>query len=434
MRTTIVTLLVTSIVVMIAGWVATYLGHFPTALWLFGLGLAAASATAVLLIIESKTARTNEIETTTLVAEVTEGQSIKNVVFSAPRLGVSHKFSANAAVVKWLEEASKEWALLGDEAAETPKFQTHARANSKLLRDIASAVLRNSYQPLKAFEQCCRNEQLLPMGSSVARLVFDKTFSFRDRFFVAAAFVDAAGLPSDFAEYAGDIASRNDLIGEFYAKFQDFRTSGQEARVLYALTSSNVAQQLETTVRLAAQSRQMEDYLAAVRVVAQLGPAAHRWRVKSRWHIVGACVGIAPFIAILSLPILFAGEIGAALKALWALEGKTAEHLKTWASFLKDAPALATIFVIIPALLVAWILRHFSRLFVHNLALASEASNRAAMADVYARMIAQGGAFTPEQQLVVIKRLFGSDDKAGDSDTVPATVAEQVAQLIKPKT
>lgn len=367
-----------------------------------------------------------------LVSELIDGTPVSRLTFYSPRLGFTSTFATNADVVAWLEDGAKKWKALADASAISTIFAEHAHSNRLILEHVANDVLRLSYSSLKCFERACEREQLLPNGGPLSIILFDNAAPLQDRLFVTSAFVDAKGLDPELGT-STNIRARQVLSDEFNNQFPEFRTTGQEARVLYALSSSSLSLQLEASLELQRKTRMLDDYLSAVRVVAQLGPAASRWRQKSRWHLVGAVVGIAPFIAILFLPLFFAPQLGYVLTKMWALDAQTAEHLKAWVGVLKEAPILSTAFIVIPALLAAWILRHFSRLFIHNLSLASEASNRAAMADVYARMTAQTGGLAPEQQLVIIKRLFGSDEAKSEIETIPATFAEQIAQLFKAK-
>jgi len=116
------------------------------------------------------------------------------------------------------------------------------------------------------------------------------------------------------------------------------------------------------------------------------------------------------------------------------MDQQTEAHLRVWMDLLSKAPIVATVVLSAPLLLFAWILRHFSRLFVRNLYLAADAGNRAAMADVYTRMIAHGAAFTHEQQTIIVQSLFSARLDDRHADGVPSSPVEQVIDLAKGKT
>ena len=371
------------------------------------------------------------------LADLKDGQNFQPVTFEAPRQGAAVNFETREEVSEWLEKSKAAWKRLQEAAASEglENLEAHARSLSELMEGISDRVLRNSYNALKGYEKACRDDKIASLGSAVGSYIFDDTYLFRNRAFAASTFLDAKHCDFLFEGFTilNGLHSSAELIGEFNSKYADFASTGGEAQVLYDMTVRAIGKQIEQASELNRQKQTMENYLAAARIRAELGPAAKRWREKSIVHLIGASIGLAPFIIIIILPFFYGSEISRFIQTLWNMDAQTKEHLTAWTEFLSKAPIAATVFVTVPALLLAWVLKHFSRVFVQNLSLAAESSNRAAIADVYARMIAEGTILTPEQQTIVMQSLFSSAKKSTEEDTIPSNVVEQLINLAKTK-
>jgi hypothetical protein len=370
------------------------------------------------------------------IGELEDGKPFSRIRFTATRQGISYVFASRERLIDWLEDTQKAWRELENTASSAglPRLAKHANNSARLVKEVTNDVLRNSFSLLKFYEKSCQDEKLISSGGTHGQYVFDTSFPIQNRAFAVAVFADASNLDPSFGTDPANLPlSAAELLNEFHAVFPEFRSKGGDAQVLFDVTVRALGRQQEASLHLLRQREQFESYLEAAEVRSQLGPAAARWRSKARWHALGVCIGIAPFILLLVLPIVFYNEIGKFSYQLWAMDQETEAHLKAWGEFFAKAPIAATLFLTVPMLLFAWVLRHFSRLFVRNLNLAADAGNRAAMADVYSRMIAQGAGFTPEQQTIIVQSLFASQSDDRHTDGVPSNALEQILNLVKPK-
>ena len=273
---------------------------------------------------------------------------------------------------------------------------------------------------------------MLPLGSPVAQLVFDDSVNIERRLFAVAVFFNSEAVGREFGRPPEDHPLDSlDLLQELSSKRPDFKERENGIRAVYEIAVRGVGAYLQTTTNLNRQASQIDQYLKAATVKAQLGPAAARWKSKARWHRFGAIVGISPFLMILMPPVFYADEIARFVKSLWIMDDQTKSSILVWSQVLKDAPIAMTAIVTVPALMLAWILKHFSRMFVQNLNLSADAGNRAAISDVYARMIAQGSSFSPETQKIVIENLFGT--KPSGQDEISHGPIDQFLEAIKSK-
>jgi hypothetical protein len=371
------------------------------------------------------------------LSELEDGKPFVRSLFSSPLQGISYSFDTRDQMVGWLEATQKDWQAFAEtaESVPLPKMARHARHLARLVREVSNDVSRNSYSTLKVYEKSCSDGKLIARGGTRGRYIFDNSFAIPNRAFAVGVFADAVNLDAQFGSDPNILPLPSaELLDEFQHVYPDFKGKGGEAQVLFDVTVRALGQQQEAALHLRRQREQFEDYLEAARVRSQLGPAASRWRSKARRHTLGVCVGLAPFVVLLFLPAIFYNQISGFGSRVWSMDQQTEAHLRVWMDLLSKAPIVATVVLSAPLLLFAWILRHFSRLFVRNLYLAADAGNRAAMADVYTRMIAHGAAFTHEQQTIIVQSLFSARLDDRHADGVPSSPVEQVIDLAKGKT
>jgi len=371
------------------------------------------------------------------LGELEDGKPFFRLLFSSPLQGISYSFDTRDRLVAWLEATQKDWQAFAEvvESVPLPKMAKHARNLAKLVREVSNDVSRSSYSTLKCYERACSDGKLIARGGTRGRYIFDNSFAIPNRAFAVGVFADAINLDPQFGNDSNHLPlSSAELLDEFQNTFPDFKIKGGEAQVLFDVTVRALGQQQEAASHLRRQREEFEDYLQAAKVRSQLGPAASRWRSKGRRHTLGVCIGLAPFVVLLFLPIVFHNQLLEFGSRVWAMDQQTEAHLRVWTDLLSKAPIAAAVILTAPLLLFAWILRHFSRLYVRNLYLAADAGNRAAMADVYTRMIAHGASFTQEQQTIVVQRLFSLRLDERHADGVPSSPVEQVIDLAKGRT
>lgn len=379
----------------------------------------------------------SDLATTKDVRDLRDRIPSDEVRFSAPRQGVTATFETTTDLLKWLDQTSKRWTQFGRDAngAGLPRLAAHANNISRLVKESADGVLRHNYSLLKAYERLCQLEMLAPLGSTLTQYVFDDSFPISHRCFALVTFLKAnATSEADL----GDNAERlplptGALVEEFNSSYPDFVRSDGLAQVLYDMTARTLGRYLESAMRVDQQRVQFERYMAGAKLRAELGPAAERWRKKAVFHYLWALIGFLPFLAILVLPIWYWPNVSNFVKDLWYLEPAVQTHLTAWSHLLKEGSWSLLLFVTIPTFFVAWVLRHFSRLHIHSLNAAADAGNRSAMADVYARMIAEGGQFTHDQQTIIIQSLFAGKEGSPDHEGIPPNILEDAVKALKNK-
>lgn len=237
-----------------------------------------------------------------------------------------------------------------------------------------------------------------------------------------------------------------ETLEEFFAKFPNLRETGQ-FRVLYELSltaSRSLAEINREKDEIQSLKSELEQALANARATLKLKPAANRWQRSARISSILALVGLAPFLFLLiGVPwALWANwaDVGTALSTLFhAATPETRDAIRTWQGFFKDAPWATFVFVTVPVLMFAWTLKHFSRIFVQNMNLASDASRRAALADVYTRIVSdpdlnrEGNAITDDQKKIIFEAMFQPRDPRHTDDGIDHTPMEKAVAMVKDK-
>ncbi|MEP4032704.1 hypothetical protein [Roseibium polysiphoniae] len=227
---------------------------------------------------------------------------------------------------------------------------------------------------------------------------------------------------------------------------EDLQLSG-ESRVLYELsinTSRTLAEISQKSRELEVLKAGLEQALEKAIRTLELKPAANRWQRSARLSSLLALIGLLPFLMLLiGLPLavwLNWQEVSAAVAALfYAEDEKTRVAIALWTKFFTDAPWATFVFVTVPVLLFAWTLKHFSRIFVQNMNLASDAGRRAALADVYTRIVSDpdlnkdGNRVTDEQKKIIFEAMFRPRDARHTDDGIDHSPVEKLIEKLKDK-
>ena len=222
---------------------------------------------------------------------------------------------------------------------------------------------------------------------------------------------------------------------------------GGESRVLYELLLNSGRALTELTQRTRELERlkgELEQALINARKTLQLKPAANRWKDSAQLSSFLAFVGLMPFLLLLiGVPLALVwnwADVSATVSAVfYAEDEKTRAAIALWTKFFTDAPWATFVFVTVPVLLFAWTLKHFSRIFVQNMNLATDAGRRAALADVYTRIVsdpelnADGNAITDEQKKIIFEAMFRPRDPRHTDDGIDHTSLDKVIDKMKGK-
>lgn len=156
------------------------------------------------------------------------------------------------------------------------------------------------------------------------------------------------------------------------------------------------------------------------------GPARY-WRNKRLWHILGAVCAFVVFAVGAGITGWTLWEFKAEILALSQPAETTASAADTKVSNWQFG---SLVLVTIPAVLVFWLLRLISRIFVMNLAGMSDAGHRATLISTFLAMTkSKDTNITPEERLLLIQGIFRAPGGAGD-DAAPGAMLENIAKSI----
>ena len=134
------------------------------------------------------------------------------------------------------------------------------------------------------------------------------------------------------------------------------------------------------------------------------------WRKKKTAHLFTSIVaGVLFVVAIVAMLVLLKDKFGSVLSILDAV----AEHSKN-----DKGITTASIFFlgVVPAFLVLWVLRLVSRVFLNNLALLADASERVAMTNTFLALMEEPDKVTEQDRILILQALFRPTATQGGQD------------------
>lgn len=140
-----------------------------------------------------------------------------------------------------------------------------------------------------------------------------------------------------------------------------------------------------------------------------------RWRHKWRWHL-----GTAIASAILFLGVGVGGLV---------LIDKHFETIKTLVAGQTPNYTALIVLVGVPAFLALWVMRLLSRIFLTNVGLMTDASEKRIMTDAYLALHKDGN-LTDADRLLFMQAIFARSSIPAQDDAAPPTPFSEVAKLL----
>lgn len=248
------------------------------------------------------------------------------------------------------------------------------------------------------------------------------------------------------AKIGGEIQPLNQHLDSFFEKYEHLRITGT-SKVLFDLSINSAAgiSKLDEELKKAyLLQRELNQALVNARTKLKLVPASRRWQRSARLSSVLAFIGLVPFLLMLvGLPTLlwlnWRSISSVFVQFIYTQDQAEIAAIERWQNFFTNAPWATFVFVTVPALLFAWILKHFSRIFIQNMNLASDAGRRAALVDVYSRIVSDpdlnkdGSSITDEQKKIIFEAIFRPRDPRHTDDGIDHLSFEKVVQTVKGK-
>ncbi len=355
------------------------------------------------------------------------------LLFSAPAQGVILRFEAVKSFVSALNEYVRILQTLRTELPDnTPDFlKMTINQSIESIEKTRDAVRLDNYEPVAHLESDVQAGLILLPPSYLGKMIF------RDDLPIA---LRLLGLTMFFKTRSRDketaLAEHKE---EFFNAFPDLRANG-ESQVLYRLaldTSAVIAEIQRDRDEINELKNQLITALRSTRSTLRLAPAAARWRNNSRFSSLLALVGLSPFLLILGGILWNLGDVWTFVSGVARPSEEAQKAIHVWQEFFRDAPWATFVLVTVPALAIAWSLKHFSRIFVQNMNLAADASNRAALADVYTRIVSdpalntEQNPITPEQKAIIFEAMFRPRDARHTDEGIDHTPMEKLIDAFK---
>jgi hypothetical protein len=249
---------------------------------------------------------------------------------------------------------------------------------------------------------------------------------------------------SETSEDRYEALSTAENLAEFY-KWEPSLAENGQTKVLYELslnTGHALADINRSRDEIETLKAELQQALINARSTLKLMPAANRWRRSAQISGLLALLGLAPFLLLLvgvPLAAYFNWDTVSENIAtiFYAKDQDTKDAIGTWKDFFKDAPWATFVFVTVPVLMFAWTLKHFSRIFVQNMNLASDAGRRAALADVYTRIVSdpelnrEDNRITDKQKEIIFEAMFRPRDPRHTDDGIDHSLVEKIIDKAK---
>ena len=154
------------------------------------------------------------------------------------------------------------------------------------------------------------------------------------------------------------------------------------------------------------------------------GPAKY-WRRKRFWHVLAAALA---FVAFTGIGVASGWTLWEYNAEILALSQLTEETAPTTGTKINSWQFGTLVMVTIPAVMLLWLLRLISRIFVMNLAGMSDAGHRATLISTFLALTKSADTdITPEERLLLIQGIFRAPGTAGD-DAAPGTMLENLVK------
>ena len=134
-----------------------------------------------------------------------------------------------------------------------------------------------------------------------------------------------------------------------------------------------------------------------------LRPAAKEWSATAKNSVLLAIIGLALFLGTFGLLLWGIYTLGEQFMPIVNDTDKLDKYIKIFAG----APIWSAAVITIPAILLAWLMKHFSRMFVQGFNMYSDARYRKALTQIYSEIGTRDGhELTPDQKKIIFEAMF----------------------------
>jgi len=162
----------------------------------------------------------------------------------------------------------------------------------------------------------------------------------------------------------------------------------------------------------------------------QLKAPAKYWADKRLNHIIASGLAFIVFCLIGYFSGTFLWEHKADILAVVSIQASNSESEGAQAAMSAGLQLSSIVLVTIPALLLFWVLRLVSRVFVTNLAGISDAGHRATLISTFLALVnSEDAEIVPEERLLLIQGIMSAPGKSGD-DAAPSAMLENLAKSL----
>jgi hypothetical protein len=174
---------------------------------------------------------------------------------------------------------------------------------------------------------------------------------------------------------------------------------------------------------LVASRSEIDAFKAEFQEKIRLGEPSRYWKLKTRTHLVIATFALIVFLAAITQILWMAFEN---FEFLWALISELQINSNGGFSVFGVAA------ISIPTVLVFWILKHVSRVFIDNAAFAADASQRKVMMETYLALVGDPNSkVTDSERILVLHALFRPTSSVSADDGPPSGLWEIVNKAVE---
>lgn len=352
--------------------------------------------------------------------------------------GFSRTFHSRDEVLTFLKQTSDDWTDLKEIALKSELWIVYCDRLRDLFNDARLDLLDDKYEALNRIGHLIERNLILLKDGALGSYIFDRNNAPEKRYYAMCFLTEMPIFDIISADTDYGLSPDGALTKDFVRQYPDFSPEIGGNRVVMDLAMSAIRQANSLRVQ-ANEISQLKDNLVQTLQEAEttlaLRPAAQKWRNSARWSALLAFIGLLPFLMIIGGAFWYATDIKDFFVYLvTAPEGKSAP-LANYAAMLEKAPWSTVIFISLPAILLAWVLKHFSRMFVQNFNLANDARTRSALAQVYTDL-SSPGTLSEKQKEMIFEAMFKPREVSHNDEGIPYTPLENAGKILgadKPK-
>ncbi|WP_319528970.1 hypothetical protein [uncultured Cohaesibacter sp.] len=311
-----------------------------------------------------------------------------------------------------------------------PNWHSHIDETCALFEKAHLGRLEGKFEPIKMLGKAISENRILLPESSIGFYVFDQS---RDRLrrLYAIAYLTDVDFSSGVDETDSELGEEERNLSYSLKLWVESEGAGKAAVHGIGWAASEgpkvISELAISTLNYAGRLRVQEQELKTLQTRLQttqeqaerklaLRPAAKEWGATATNSVILAFAGL----------VLFLGTFGLLLWGIYILGEQfmpivnDPEKLEKYIKIFAEAPIWSAAVITIPAVLLAWLMKHFSRMFVQGFNMFSDARYRKALTQIYSEMGTRDGhKLTDEQKKIIFEAMFKpqvSSSANGDID------------------